>query len=401
MPTGLDSPLLEPESEFFAGNEPGRWPTLKPPAPAGFFSLDGADINIEALVVPGGGRPKLKAGLELLVGAVVGPGVGRPKPNEGFGAIDAGDSWFFPGSMVVPGGGGPNENGCLVDPIVVLCVAPNPNPLKSLVPEEAPNPPNEEVGFAPGRAPNENTLSPSFISFVATPTLLKLGCWRSASLRSPLIFSSPLSFSSSSTSMEVLWLDPAAALDPESEVKDTVFPPKEKPLVSAGNPPVPVAEVVVDVGGTSEPRETDFPAKVNPRPMTVESTAGNKPDRVWTDLRLSFKSFRFLQYPANSSLKSVNTSSSNNLRAVARKEMLSPRRPFQYSTSSWDARISLSAEGVPFIVVCEFEAGKENIGFHLASGEGILKVSGPADMEGEVPLGLAVISFFRGLEVEG
>ncbi len=99
-------------------------------------------------------------------------------------------------------------------------------------------------------------------------------------------------------SMKVLWLDPAAvaaALDPESEVKDNVFPPKENPVVSGGNRSVPIFKVVVDVGGTSEPSETDFPAKENPPPVTVEFAVGNGSDTSWTALRLSFSSFRILQ----------------------------------------------------------------------------------------------------------
>ena len=74
----------------------------------------------------------------------------------------------------------------------------------------------------------------------------------------------------------VLWLDPAAAaaaLDPESEVKDTVFPPKENPVVSAENPLIPVVKVV-DAGGASEPRLIDFPAKENPPPVVVGFVVG-------------------------------------------------------------------------------------------------------------------------------
>ena len=208
---------------------------LIPPPPASLFSFGtGLDVDIGALITPGG-RPRLKEGPGPLVGGVVELGGGSPKLNTGFGAIDTEGSWFFSGGLVVPGAGRPTENGCLVAPVVVLCVAPNPN-LKSLVPEEAPNPLNEEMGFAPGRAPNENPLPPSFIPFVVTPNLLTLGCWLSSFLTPSSSFSPPLSFLSSSMSMEVLWLDlavVAAALDPESEVKDTVFPPKENPVVSS------------------------------------------------------------------------------------------------------------------------------------------------------------------------
>ena len=159
---------------------------LKPPPPASCFSFGtGFDVDIGALIAPGGGR-KLKEGLGPLVGGVVELGGGSPKLNAGFDAIDTEDSWFFSGGLVVPGAGKPTENGCLVAPVVV-CVAPNPN-LKSLVPEEAPNPPNE-MGFAPGRAPHENLLLPSFILFVVTPNLLMLGCWLSSSL---IVLSSPL-----------------------------------------------------------------------------------------------------------------------------------------------------------------------------------------------------------------
>jgi len=73
--------------------------------------------------------------------------------------------------------------------------------------------------------------------------------------------------------MMVLWLDPAAAaaaLDPESEVKDNVFPPKENPVVSAENPLIPVVKAEVDAGGASEPRLIDFPAKENPPPVVVK-----------------------------------------------------------------------------------------------------------------------------------
>ena len=73
-------------------------------------------------------------------------------------------------------------------------------------------------------------------------------------------------------SMVVLWLDPAAAaaaLDPESEVKDTVFPPKEYPVVSAENPLIPVVKVV-DAGA----RLIDFPAKENPPPVVVGFVVG-------------------------------------------------------------------------------------------------------------------------------
>lgn len=126
-------------------------------------------------------------------------------------------------------------------------------------------------------------------------------------------------------SIKVFWLDPAAippALDTESEVNDIVFPPKENPAGSAGNPPAPVVKVAVGGRGAREPREIGFPAKENPPLVVDEFTVGGV-------VCFLFSSFRILQYPANSSLKSVNTSFSIRFCALARKETLSPRRFFQ------------------------------------------------------------------------
>jgi hypothetical protein len=86
---------------------------------------------------------------------------------------------------------------------------------------------------------------------------------------------------------------------------------------------------------------------------------------------------------------------------VARKETLSPRRFFQYSTSSCDALSSLAAEVVPFTEIPKFEEGKEDMGLGLGPKADKLEPRGLEKMEGGVPLGLAVISFFSGLEVEG
>jgi hypothetical protein len=75
-------------------------------------------------------------------------------------------------------------------------------------------------------------------------------------------------------------------------VKDTVFPPKENPVVSAGNPPMPVVSMVLDVGGASEPREIDFPAKENPPPVAVDFTAGGGADAALvTPLFIQFVSY--------------------------------------------------------------------------------------------------------------
>jgi len=56
---------------------------------------------------------------------------------------------------------------------------------------------------------------------------------------------------------------------------------------------------------------------------------------------------------------------------------------------------------VPFTAALGFEVGKENVDLGVRSATGTTEVRGLVGMEGGAPPGLAVISFFSGLEVEG
>ena len=85
--------------------------------------------------------------------------------------------------------------------------------------------------------------APSFIFYVATPSLLRLVCWLSAPSTPSPIFSS----SSSLTSIKVFWLDPGSgsgsgSAGPRVGGERLRLPSAGKPVGSTGNTPVPVVK---------------------------------------------------------------------------------------------------------------------------------------------------------------